>query len=370
MSHEHQFTRRFQLGLVVGKFAPLHLGHEWMIAQAERACDRVLILSYTNPEFMHCDVRTRRRWLTERFPRHESHVIDAVWLHQTCYQRGIECQPLPLNEANDAIHQHFLAWLLRDVLQRTPDAMFSSEAYGPSCAALLSMVFGNSVEAVVVDCARQNIPISATQIRQDPSVHWNWMAAEVRATFIPRIVFLGAESTGKTTLAAALASHFATTYVAEYGRELWECQQGILSEPDLLRIAHEQVRREEFELRSANAFLFCDTSPLTTMGYSRWMFNRIDPELAALANRPYAGVVFCQPDFPLVQDGTRRDEAFRLMQHAWFHEQLADYSCPVLEVSGSVSARIATVVEWLCGSAWSSEWMKTESDNQASARQI
>ena len=36
---------RFGLGLVVGKFAPLHRGHEFLVAQAEAACERLLIVS-------------------------------------------------------------------------------------------------------------------------------------------------------------------------------------------------------------------------------------------------------------------------------------------------------------------------------------
>jgi HTH-type transcriptional repressor of NAD biosynthesis genes len=49
---------------------------------------------------------------------------------------------------------------------------------------------------------------------------------------------------------------------------LGEQQKGILSEEDLLKIGHERIRREEQALKSANGYLFCDTSPLTTLGNS------------------------------------------------------------------------------------------------------
>ena len=87
------------------------------------------------------------------------------------------------------------------------------------------------------------------------------MALEIASAFVHRIVLLGGESSGKTTLTAALADHFKTIWVHEYGRELREQQQGILSEEDLLKIGHEQIRRKEHALRSANGYLFCDTSP-------------------------------------------------------------------------------------------------------------
>lgn len=170
---------------------------------------------------------------------------------------------------------------------------------------------------------------------------------EVANTPVRRIVLLGGESSGKSTLAAKLADRHRTLWVHEYGRELWEQQKGVMSEQDLLKIAYEQIRREEAELRNSRGFLFCDTSPLTTAGYSLWMFGHVDPKLARLAARSYDGVILCRPDFPFVQDGFRREEAFRHQQHAWYQEQLAALACPILEVGGSVPERIASVESWL-----------------------
>lgn len=349
MRDRDAFVPRYRLGLVVGKFAPLHLGHEWLIAQAAQQCERLLILSYTKPEFVHCDVPARRRWLAQRFPQHETLVIDDDGLREMCLDRGIAPEAIPRNEQDDATQQAFLAWLVHDVLERRPDAMFCSEAYGPPAASVLSDALGQHVQAIVVDRLRQHMPISASRIRQDPHGQARWMAPEVRAAFISRIVLLGGESSGKTSLAEALAAHFETTWVAEYGRELWEQQSGHLSEADLLRIGREQVRREEAGLLSASRMLFCDTSPLTTLGYSHWMFGHADPLLRALAERPYDRVILCRPDFPFVQDGTRRDEAFRLSQHDWYRQRLSALpnQALVLEVGGSLAQRVLSVVEWL-----------------------
>jgi NadR type nicotinamide-nucleotide adenylyltransferase len=164
---------------------------------------------------------------------------------------------------------------------------------------------------------------------------------------VHRIVLLGGESSGKSTLAAALAAHYDTRWVHEYGRELWEQQNGVMSESDLIAIAHEQIRREEEASRVANRYVFCDTSPLTTAGYGLWLFGRIDPQLLRLAGRSYAAAILCKPDFPFVQDGLRRDETFRTEQHAWYLEQIAKFTCPVLTVGGSLPQRLSTVVAWL-----------------------
>ena len=347
MSETGKSERPFGLGLIVGKFSPLHRGHEWLVDQAALQCDRLLILSYANPEFDRCEAPVRRLWLAEQFPEHEALVIDAAWLKQACEQRQITALPIPRNDATDESQQNFLAWLLKDVLQRVPDALFCSETYGQSCAAVLSTELRRRVKAVIVDLDRSHVPVSATQIRRNPYEQRQWMAPEVASAFVHRIALLGGESSGKTTLAAVLADHFKTIWVHEYGRELWEQQKGILSEEDLLKIGQEQIRREEQVLRFANRYLFCDTSPLTTLGYSLWMFGHVAPVLTQLAGRTYDAIILCKPDFPFVQDGTRREEAFRDQQHAWYQERLATLRCPVLEVSGTVPERVSSVASWL-----------------------
>jgi HTH-type transcriptional regulator, transcriptional repressor of NAD biosynthesis genes len=178
---------------------------------------------------------------------------------------------------------------------------------------------------------------------------------DIASAFVQRIALLGGESSGKSTLAAALAAHYDTLWVHEYGRELWELQKGVMTEDDLLKIGVEQTRREEAALESSNRFLFCDTSPLTTAGYSLWMFGHIDPKLAKLVARAYDGVILCNPDFPFVQDGFRREEAFRHQQHAWYQEQISGFSCPVLEVGGSLAERIASVESWLASADFRSD---------------
>ena len=216
------------------------------------------------------------------------------------------------------------------MLKQHVDAVFTSETYGDGFARELTRYFrernptSKEVCHVVVDQSRTKIPISGTTVRADVHRNKEWLDPAVYASFVERVCFLGGESTGKSTLAAELAKMMGTVAVAEYGRELWEAQNGILAYTDLLRIAEEQVRREIVAARKANRFVFCDTSPLTTLFYSIEMFGRADPRLHDLAQRRYDHVFLCAPDFPLVQDGTRRDEAFRRRQHEWYKQELVD----------------------------------------------
>jgi nicotinamide riboside kinase len=73
----------------------------------------------------------------------------------------------------------------------------------------------------------------------------------------------------------------------------------------------------------------------------------VHPELAKLAKRSYDAVILCRPDFPFVQDGTRRDDAFRLEQHAWYQEQLRYFDCATLEAGGDIGERVLTAAKWI-----------------------
>jgi NadR type nicotinamide-nucleotide adenylyltransferase len=340
-------STQYRLGLVVGKFAPLHHGHLHLIDTAASQCERVLLLSWCKPEPARCDAAARRRWLQACRPQHEAWVFDGASLAWHCAERGLAPQALPPDASDDLTQQRFLAWLLAEVLQQKPDAMFASEDYLVPCAALLSQVFGHEVTPVMVDRTRSTVPVRATCVRQQPVAHRHHLPEPVWADWVPRVCLLGGESSGKSTLAQALAGRHGTRFVAEYGRELWERQGGVLREPDLLHIAEEQVRREDTAAAQAGAFLACDTSPLTTLFYALDQFGRADPALQALAGRRYDHVVLCEPDFPFVQDGTRRDAAFRQRQTDWYGAQLALRGITPLRVRGSVEERVRRIEQWL-----------------------
>ena len=63
-----------------------------------------------------------------------------------------------------------------------------------------------------------------------------------------------------------------------------------------------------------------------------------------MARRPYALAVLCEPDFAFVQDGCRRDDAFRREQHRWTVEQLAVLGQRTLQVHGPAQQRLKAVL--------------------------
>ena len=260
-------------GLVVGKFAPLHRGHALLVSTALSQCDELLILSYTSQVLHRCDADRRRRWLEKSFPTARIVVID-------------DQAPKPDDASEDEVQRAFVAALLSE-LHFIPTLVFSSEAYGAPFAQYLSRAFSQPVGHVSVDQSRARIPVSATAIRANIHAMREWLAPHVYADFVERIAFLGAESTGKTTLGKWLAQARGTHYVPEYGRAVWEANKGVLRFPDLLRIAQGQVEREDQLALSAKGYLVCDTSPLTTLFYCLNYFESADQQLVDLAARSY-----------------------------------------------------------------------------------
>ena len=342
----------FKRGLVVGKFCPLHQGHELLISRALDACEELLVVSYTKPEFPGLDPARREDWLRALFPQATIVVLDDDRLAALCAERGVPARTLPHNDLDDGdVHRHFMGWLCWTVLNLPVDAVFSSEDYGPGFAAVLAEFYARSqVTHVSVDQARTQVPVSGTAVRANPHGQRAFLSPLVYASLVTRICVLGGESSGKTTLTAALAAHFETNWVAEYGRELWESQDGVLAYDDLLKIGREQLKREAQAAGQARRWLFCDTSPMTTYFYCIEMFGKAEPELARLAEHRYDLVLLCAPDFPFIQDGTRRDEDFRARQHAWYQHELARRGIAYRVVSGTVKYRIEQVARMLPGS--------------------
>jgi HTH-type transcriptional regulator, transcriptional repressor of NAD biosynthesis genes len=155
-----------------------------------------------------------------------------------------------------------------------------------------------------------------------------------------RVCLLGGESSGKTTLAFALARALGEPVVEEYGRELWEARAGQLTFGDYLHIAQRHMQLEEDAQPSSQAWVIVDTSPLTTLFYCLDQFGHADPALRARSMRTYDLSLLCEPDFPFVQDGARRDTAFRQQQHDWYAQQLRDRAMPYLRIAGSETVRL------------------------------
>lgn len=164
---------------------------------------------------------------------------------------------------------------------------------------------------------------------------------------LQRIAILGAESTGKSTLAPALAARYDTLWVPEYLREFVETRQRVPHEEDQFGIACTQRAREDAMAASSDArrFLFCDTTPLMTAVYSRIYWGRVPPELLALeAEHDYALTLVAGLDLPWVPDGLQREsEAVRQQVHECLLAVLRERGIPFTLVEGDLPRRMRQV---------------------------
>lgn len=343
--------KRYRRGLVVGKFCPLHRGHMFLIERAIGDCDEVLVISYTKPGFAHCDTTARDAWLGALYPQVARLVLDDAVLDRAFLRGRIgHAATLPANDAPARVHREFCAWLCWTLGGGPVDAVFTSEDYGDGFAAVLAEAFSarlggaHRVDHVCVDRARATVPVSGTQVRGDPAAWRAFLHPFVFADFVDRVCILGGESSGKTTMAVALADALGTVWAPEYGRELWVKRGGVLTYADMLHIGEVQRAREEAMAAEARTWLICDTSPLVTMCYSEALFGAVDAALARLADCEYAATFVCAPSIPFVQDGTRQDDAFRWRQHAWYLAQLERRGIAFTVLEGDHATRLRTAL--------------------------
>jgi NadR type nicotinamide-nucleotide adenylyltransferase len=313
------------LGFVVGKFYPPHRGHKHLIDSARSQCDRLVVLLPHHPS-QKIPGELRKAWLEEIHPDCEIHLV-------------------PDELENDSAQ--WAEFTIR-YLGRAPDVVFSSEDYGPEFARHLNC------RHVMIDRPRETVPTSGTKIRANPLDHLDDLEPCVRAYFVRRVVLIGAESTGKTTLARQLAERFGTNWVEEFGREYWERKVAGLdmtgplpgwTSEEFVAIAAEQQRRENLAARVANRVLFCDTNAFATgTWHERYMGHR-DARVDAIGLADKVDLyLLAEPDFPFVQDGFRDGESIRDWMHGRFVEVLAEQPAPVARITGAGEARLDRAV--------------------------
>ena len=162
---------------------------------------------------------------------------------------------------------------------------------------------------------------------------------------VNRIVILGAESSGKSVLAEALAAHYKTVWVPEYLREFVEQHQRVPRQEEQILIARTQIQREVELEKQASDWLFCDTGPMMTAIYSRHYFSGPDAELDALEQtHQYDFTIVTAPDFPWTADGLQRESAaVRDKIHEEVLQILDEREIPFLLVEGTAQQRLEQV---------------------------
>lgn len=183
-----------------------------------------------------------------------------------------------------------------------------------------------------------------------------WMASDVI-----KIVAIGPESTGKSTLCANLAEHYNTNWCREYAREYLLTHGTIYTFDDLLTIAEGQLRLEQEETeacidlhiaqkKEGRPLLFLDTDMYVMKVWCEFVFGKCHPKiLNQIVTRKYDGYLLCKPDLPWVKDELREypDLVTRERLYHHYKDLLVNQSTPWFEVLGKDAERIQSTTTWV-----------------------
>jgi len=247
----------------------------------------------------------------------------------------------PVDLASEAAWAHYTQ-LARDMLDSPVDAVLTSGAYGAELAHRLGATW------VQVDPGRRLTPVSGTAVRAD--AYWWALGPAVRAWLTRRVVIIGAESSGTTTLTAELAAALGTEWVPEFGREWTARRPGGLTAPwhtaEFDLVAAQQARTEdEAARRVPRPVLVCDTDVLATTVWHERYTGRLSPTVrAAAAARVPALYLLTGCEIGFVDDGMRDGEHLREAMTTRFREVLTAQAAPWHEVNGPREQRLRTAL--------------------------
>jgi HTH-type transcriptional regulator, transcriptional repressor of NAD biosynthesis genes len=332
----------FGTAVVFGKFWPLHVGHLSLISEAVARSDTVIVVVDDGTEDVPTEIRMS--WVAHEFPTVEVGAAPDLCGHDT-----FECTQI--------CSERYAAWLSGH--HGHVDAVFSAESYG----ALLATCLG----ATSIQLERPDPELAGRRIRRDLPGHWHLLSKAARGWYCRRIVVVGAESTGTTTLASDLAQRLKTVWVPEYGRRFTE-DHGIghlWQSRDFDLIAQRQAEMEDEAAKRSGPVLVCDTDVLATaIWHERYLGERSSSvESMAEHRRPHM-YVLTDDEIPFVQDGIRDGEHLRGWMTERFREELHETGVPWTEVWGTRQQRVVqtlrAMVEQL-GEMWVQPSLTTKS---------
>jgi NadR type nicotinamide-nucleotide adenylyltransferase len=168
---------------------------------------------------------------------------------------------------------------------------------------------------------------------------------------IKKVVVIGPESTGKSTLCQKLAEHYNTLWVPEYAREYLEKNGREYSYDDLLIIAKGQIEREEKtiqQLTTHHSLLFIDTNMYVMKVWAEFVFNKCHNWiLNRIAERDYDLYLLCDIDLPWVEDVLREypDKKIREKLFFFYKELMTNQSTPWRIISGNYEERLEKAIK-------------------------
>jgi NadR type nicotinamide-nucleotide adenylyltransferase len=165
-----------------------------------------------------------------------------------------------------------------------------------------------------------------------------------------KIVVIGGESTGKSTLCKLLADYYHTQWVPEYAREFIENLKREYNQGDLFTIAKGQIELENKLSNQSNSFLFCDTNLYVIKVWSEHKYNACDIQILNLiAKQSYDAYLLLSPDIPWSDDPLREhpDEKDRNYFFNIYKEIVESSKLPFVIIKGNENERLKAAIEFV-----------------------
>ena len=313
---------------VFGKFLPFHKGHEAMINFALSKCDFLTVLICCSDKENIPD-SVRSSWIQKTFENEKKVEVRTF--------NYLESELPNTSETSESVSKIW-ADIFKKVL---PDysLLITSEEYGNFVAAFMN------IQHMAFDIPKKIYPVSATAVRNDVFANWRYLPDSVKPDFAIKVVILGTESTGKTTLAEKLSKHFNCSLVLEAAREII-ANSNNFSFDDLHLVASEHSKRIDKTILADNPLVIIDTDIHTTKSYSRFTFEKELEISADIYNSNKANIyLYLNNDVEYLQDGTRLSEAERNLLDLSHRQVLTDHKIDIIEIKGDWDERFEKAVE-------------------------
>lgn len=323
-----------RVGVIFGKFYPVHTGHINMIYEAFSKVDQLHVIVCTDTErdlklFQNSKMKRmptnqdRLRWMQQIFKYQQK----QIFIHHLV-EDGIPSYPNGWEGWAERVKALFAEKQIR------PTIVFSSEVQDKAPYEQYL-----NLEVSLVDPQRNSFNVSATKIRDNPFQYWRFIPKEVRPFFVKTIAILGGESSGKSVLVSKLANVFNTTSAWEYGREYVFEQLGgseqALQYSDYPQIVLGQQRYVDYAMKHAHKVAIIDTDYITTQAFCIQYEGKAHPFIDSMIKEyPFDVTILLSNNTKWVDDGLRSLGSHKQRQkfQQLLKKLLEKYKVPYIEI--------------------------------------
>jgi NadR type nicotinamide-nucleotide adenylyltransferase len=321
-----------KVGLTLGKYAPFHKGHEYVIETALKEMEYIIVIIYNASDFTEIPTIKRAEWIQNIFPNNVEIIIAEDGPQETGYTKEI------IEKQNAYI---------KNILQgKKIHTFYSSESYGQYVSDAL-----NSNNRIV-DLKRLKYPINATMIRKNHKKWKQFVSKCVYDTIKVKYYFVGAPSTGKTSISKYCSKLFSGAYCHEYGRDYWfkfqKDHRLSMSDLEIIAVEHDKLEEKTFTLENDSTFI--DTCVLTTFSYALYYFGKTSKKLRNILDNSlykYKNVFLCDEDIPFEDTWDRSGPKSRAIIQDINKDILEQYGINYILLSGSPEDRLQTVKDYI-----------------------